>query len=54
MTLMSVFPTHVGMNRLTGATGAAITDVFPTHVGMNRVAAKVGELRKSYSPRTWG
>jgi len=35
------------MNRLTGATGAAITDVFPTHVGMNRIVSTRGAVHVS-------
>ena len=32
-----VFPTHVGMNRVSPPASFSILFVFPTHVGMNRL-----------------
>ena len=31
-----MFPTHVGMNRVTFYAARIISSMFPTHVGMNR------------------
>ena len=44
--VLSVFPTHVGMNRTT-ETPTASSLVFPTHVGMNRIQRYLRSTKKS-------
>ena len=50
----NVFPTGVGVNRLTTTGDAGRLCVFPTGVGVNRMAFACGCGPFQYSPQAWG